>query len=488
MNDPIEDQLISDIASFEHDPLGYTQYAFPWGEPGDLEELSGPRAWQSKILGVIGAHLSNPETRFQPLLIGIGSGHGIGKSAEIAIIINWGMSTCEDCKVIFTANTETQLRTKTMPEITKWFKRAINSHWWRLTATSVFSVDKNHEKNWRADAVTWSATNTEAFAGLHNKGKRIIVIYDEASAIPDIVWDVTEGALTDEGTEIIWIVMGNFTRATGRFRECFRKLKHRWFGMQIDSRDVEGTNKVQINKWIEDYGEDSDFVKIRVRGIPPAASMKQFISVEDVDKGYGKVLKPEQFEFAPKILTVDPAWEGDDEFVIALRQGLTFKILRIIPKNDDDIQMASLIATIEDEEEADAVFIDAGYGTGIFSAGKMLKRKWILVWSAGKPQDRGFLNKRAEMWAKARDWLKEGGTIPKDPVLHTELISPETVGRADGKVQIESKKDMKARGIPSPNRADSLILSFAHPVAGKAKKKPKTRAGNQEGSQGWMAG
>ncbi|MEI7000490.1 terminase, partial [Klebsiella pneumoniae] len=88
--------------------------------------------------------------------------------------------------------------------------------------------------------------NTEAFAGLHNERKRIIVVFDEASNIADLVWEVAEGALTDEDTEIIWVAFGNPTRNTGRFRECFRKYRHRWKCAQIDSRTVEGTNKQQL--------------------------------------------------------------------------------------------------------------------------------------------------------------------------------------------------------------------------------------------------
>lgn len=406
-------------------------------------------------------------------------------SAEIGIIVNWAMSTCEDCKVVITANTETQLRTKTMPEVSKWFRLAINSDWWNIAATSISAVAKGHERSWKTDAVTWSENNTEAFAGLHNKKKRIVVIFDEGSSIADKVYDVTEGALTDEETEIIWIVFGNPTRNTGRFKDCFGKLKHRWKTKQIDSRTVEGTNKVQLQKWVEDYGEDSDFVKVRVRGIFPSASFKQFISLNDVDAAFSRKLKPEQYNFAPKILTVDPAWEGDDEFVIGLRQGLHFRILRTIPKNDNDFEMATLIANIEDEEKADAVFVDGGFGTGIVSAGKMMKRKWQLVWFAGASSDPGCLNKRAEMYKNGRDWLKEGGTIDEDPILHQELISPEAVPRNDGKLQIESKKDMKARGVPSPNRADALMLSFAAPVTGKAKSKTVLR-GQGHSPTGWM--
>lgn len=488
MNHDPELELIEEIATFTHDPLGFVKYAFPWGEEGDLSDVEGPRAWQYEELDALGKHLQNPETRFQPYLLAIASGHGIGKSAFIGMLLNWGMSTCEDCKVVMTSNTETQLRTKTMPEVSKWFRLSINSHWWVPNALSIHTVDKRHEKSWRTDAVTWSENNTEAFAGLHNKKKRILLVFDESSAIADIVWEVAEGALTDEDTEIIWVVFGNPTRNTGRFKDCFGKFKHRWRHKQIDSRDVEGTNKVQIQKWAEDYGVDSDFFKVRVRGIFPSASFKQFISLEDVDRAYGREIKPESYQFAPKIITVDPAWEGDDEFVIGLRQGLHFRLLRTIPKNDNDMEMAGLIASIEDSEKADAVFIDAGYGTGIVSAGKTMGREWQLVWFSGRPNDEGCLNKRAEMWKLTRDWLKEGGVIPKDPQLHQELIAPETVPRMDGKLQLESKKDMKGRGLPSPNRADALALSFAYPVSKKSGSSDTVTDSAYGSSTGWLGG
>jgi hypothetical protein len=482
-----EDLLIEDIASFTHDPLGFAKYAFAWNEDGDLAGVEGPRKWQTELLSELGEHLQNPATRHQPFQCAVASGHGIGKSALIGMILNWGLSTCEDCKVVITSNTETQLRTKTMPEVGTWFRRAINAAWWVVNAMSIHTIAKKHERSWRADAVTWSENNTEAFAGLHNKKKRIILIFDEASAIADKVWDVAEGALTDEETEIIWLAFGNPTRNTGRFKDCFGKLRHRWRTKQIDSRTVEGTNKEQLNKWVQDYGEDSDFVKVRVRGLFPSASFKQFISLEDVDRAFGRELKPENYDFAPVILAVDPAWEGDDEFVIAMRQGLYSKILRVIPKNDNDVQMANLIASLEDEVKADAVFIDGGYGTGIVSAGKVLGRKhWVLVWFSEASNDAGCLNKRAEMWKLMRDWLKEGGALPADPHLHAELIAPETVPRLDGKIQLESKKDMKARGERSPNRADAIALSFAHPVLKKKKASKPSGGYNAGGSQGWM--
>ena len=459
----MDEAVVEAAALCRYDPLAWSRFAFDWGH-GELTGYRGARQWQTEAFADIAAHLKNPETRHMPMMLARASGHGIGKSAFIGMLVNWALSTCDDCKVVLTSNTDTQLRTKTAPEVGKWQRLSITREWFDVSATSIAVRDKSHAKTWRADFVPWSEHNTEAFAGLHNKGKRILLVFDEASAIADKVWEVAEGALTDEDTEIIWVAFGNPTRNTGRFRECFRRYKHRWNHAQIDSRTVEGTNKAQIAKWAEDYGEESDFFKVRVRGMFPSMSARQFISEADVAAAYGRHVPESAYAFAPKIITVDPAWEGDDEFVIGFRQGLVFRILETFAKNDNDLIAAQKIARYEDELGADAVFIDAGFGTGIKSAGEGLGRFWTLVWFANKSDDAGCLNKRAEMWKAARDWLKDGGAIPDDPTLRDELQAPEIVPRADGKIQIESKKDMKARGVPSPNRADALVLSFAFPV------------------------
>ena len=459
----MDEAVVEAAALCRYDPLAWSRFAFDWGH-GELTGYRGARQWQTEAFADIAAHLKNPETRHMPMMLARASGHGIGKSAFIGMLVNWALSTCDDCKVVLTSNTDTQLRTKTAPEVGKWQRLSITREWFDVSATSIAVRDKSHAKTWRADFVPWSEHNTEAFAGLHNKGKRILLVFDEASAIADKVWEVAEGALTDEDTEIIWVAFGNPTRNTGRFRECFRRYKHRWNHAQIDSRTVEGTNKAQMAKWAEDYGEESDFFKVRVRGMFPSMSARQFISEADVAAAYGRYVPESAYAFAPKIITVDPAWEGDDEFVIGFRQGLVFRILETFAKNDNDLIAAQKIARYEDELGADAVFIDAGFGTGIKSAGEGLGRFWTLVWFANKSDDAGCLNKRAEMWKAARDWLKDGGAIPDDPTLRDELQAPELVPRADGKIQIEAKKDMKARGVPSPNRADALVLSFAFPV------------------------
>lgn len=472
----LHDEIINLAAEHQFDPDGWAHVAWDWGQ-GDLDDLDGPREWQSDINGKIRAHLSNPETRFQPLQIAVASGHGIGKSAEMGMLSNWAMSCWDDAKVLVTANTDTQLRTKTVPEVSKWFRTSITADWFDIQATSVKSLDKGHADSWRLDFTPWSQHNTEAFAGLHNKGKIVLILFDEASKIHDKVWEVTEGALTDEDTVIIWVVFGNPTQAAGRFRECFRRFRHRWVTRQIDSRTVPGTNKKKLQEWVDDYGEDSDFVKVRVRGMFPSMSFRQFISEDDVDAAYGRHLTETQYEFAPVVIGVDPAWTGEDEFVIVKRQGLYSEVLGHYEKTDNDVHMAQVIARFEDEHNAKLVNVDAGYGTGIVSAGRTMGRHWNLIWFGGKPADLGCLNKRAEMWKEMRDWLKSGGAIPPDDVLRTDLTGPETVPRADGRIQLESKEDMKRRMLPSPNRADALGLTFAMRVRDTAV--GKTRAGSQ---------
>ena len=279
--------MIEQVASYALDPLGFIFFAFPWGEAGtELVDITGPRAWQNELLTELGRRLrEGTEIRnLLPILMARASGHGVGKSTVAAWVVLWGLSTIPNARVVVTANTNSQLRTKTWPEVIKWLRLMINRDWFKATATAVFSAQAERERLWRADAIPWSEENTEAFAGLHNKGRRVILIFDEASAISDKIWEVSEGALTDGGTEIIWLAFGNPTRNSGRFRECFGRFHHRWDHGHIDSRSVEGTNKAQLEQWVRDYGEDSDFVRVRVRGVFPHAGSMQFISAEVVEE------------------------------------------------------------------------------------------------------------------------------------------------------------------------------------------------------------
>ena len=462
------DELIEALGALTHDPLAFVYFAYPWGEPGTpLENMEGPDEWQIQILKDIGEQLKKGKDLQTAIQEAVASGHGIGKSALISWLIHFAISTHENTRGVVTANTEGQLRTKTWPELSKWHNMFIAKDLFTYTATAIFSSDKDYEKTWRIDAIPWSKNSPESFAGLHNQGNRILVLFDEASAIDDVIWEVTEGALTDANTEIVWCAFGNPTRNSGRFRECFRKYRKFWNTYQIDSRTVKISNKAKIEEWLEAYGEDSDFFKVRVRGVFPSASDLQFISTEIADKAQKQVYKPGQFDHLPTIIGVDPAWTGGDTLEIVMRNGYSMKCLATIEKNDDDMRMANLIAQFEDEYKADAVFIDQGYGTGIYSIGKSMGRRWRLVAFGGKAPNDMYLNMRAYMWGEMKEWLKEGGSIPNEQGLYDDLVGPEAIIDKNGRIQLESKRDMKERGLPSPNKGDALALTFAFRVTKK---------------------
>jgi hypothetical protein len=236
--------LITWLASVSNDPYSYVMGAFPWGEPNTrLEHYRGPEPWQAEKLFRIRDRLAAGDNFNAVIQEATASGHGVGKSAFVAWLIKWGMDTRPDTIGVVTANTETQLKTKTWVELGRWHNMSLTKDIFQLTATAYFHPD--HDRTWRLDMVPWSERNTEAFAGLHNQGKRILLIFDEASAIPDMIWETAEGALTDKNTQIIWAVFGNPTRNIGRFKECFEggSFHQFWTCQQVDSRQVSFTNK-----------------------------------------------------------------------------------------------------------------------------------------------------------------------------------------------------------------------------------------------------
>lgn len=475
-----EQALVDDIANFRTDPLGFVLYAYPWGEKGtDLADRDGPNKWQTDALEHAGKMLRDGrkmEDVIEAVIqIAIASGHGVGKSAFIVWLIQWGMATCVDTRGVVTANTETQLRTKTWPEMAKWHRISIVRSWFTLTATSYYSTDKEHEKTWRFDMVPWSETNTEAFAGLHNQGRRIILCMDEGSKIPDLIWETAEGALTDKDTEIIWVVCGNPTQNTGRFRECFESFKHRWWTRQVDSREVPFTNKVKIKEWEDDYGEDSDFFRVRVRGVFPRAGAQQLISSDLVDLAMNR----QDFHvsiYDPLILGTDVARFGDDQSVIAIKKG---KDGRTHPpmkfRGIDTMQLARHVVDTYQSYKADGNFVDGGgVGGGVVDRIRELKYPVHEVNFGGKPDkitldgthEKAY-NKRAEMWLSFRQWLRDGGVLPKDPDLRKQIIQQtyefRTIRGGDA-IILTSKEAMKADGLDSPDIADAYVLLFAYPV------------------------
>lgn len=449
-------KLAEAVMHFVDDPLGFVRFVFDWGQ-GDLAGESGPDEWQADILELIG---SRALTAQEALRIAVASGHGIGKTTLVAWIILWFISTRPKAVGVVTANTKNQLTQKTWRELNLWLKRSIHGHWFEWSATRIQHT--SHPETWFIAAVPWSEHNSEAFAGLH--GEYVLVVFDEASAIADIIWEVAEGAMTTAGA--LWVVFGNPTRTTGRFRECFGRFRHRWITRQIDSRTAKKANKKQLQQWVDDYGDGSDFVKVRVKGEFPSASSTQFISQDVVDAA---LARKDVVIRSPRVMGVDVARFGDDQSVILLREGSTVTLIRRYRGLPLD-QFAGHVAQAINELTPDAVFVDGiGVGGGVVDILRGNKFKIDDVVASASPLDaRKYANLRAEMWGNMRDWLGKYGCLPDDRELRDDLVGVEYGFSNTGSIQLEKKDDMKQRGLPSPDVGDALAMTFARPVASQA--------------------
>ena len=480
--------LAADLGQFYADPLGFVLYAFPWDSDASLQIVPlpepwasrykssyGPDAWACELLDEVGAQVRargfDGVTPVPPIQFAVSSGHGIGKSAMAAWLTLWIMSTRPHSKGVVTANTGEQLSSKTWAGVAAWLSRSINKHWFTITTGkgAMRLVHNDHPESWRVDAQTSREENSESFAGLHAASSTPWYLFDEASAIPSKIWEVAEGGKTDG--EPMHFAFGNPTRNTGAFAECFGKQRHRWNTRQIDSRNVAITNKALLKGWVDDYGEDSDFVRVRVRGIFPRASSTQFIGRDLVDGAVARNTgDKERASGRTAAVGVDVARFGDDSSVIFTRVGRDGDVVPIKRfRGLDTMQMAAKVSEHIDHLQMLGLrvitFVDGGgVGGGVVDRLRQLNRDVIEVQFGAKPDDpRKYANKRAEMWGRLKAWL-EIGRLPRDETLATDITSVEYGFRPDDTILLESKESMKKRGLASPDDGDAIALTFAQPV------------------------
>jgi hypothetical protein len=391
--------------------------------------------------------------------LAVASGHGIGKTRMAACIVHWFMATRPHPQIVITANTQTQLITKTMRELAVVNKLAMNGSWFNVSAMRMEMKDS--PQTWFAQATPWTKEHSEAFAGTH--AHSVLMLFDEASSIDDAIWEVAEGAMTTPDAH--WICFGNPTRATGRFRECWGRFRHRWHTMKVDSRTAKYADQTQIQQWIEDYGLDSDFVKVRVLGEFPSIGSRQLIPSAAVDEAMHSeyVVEPG----TPKVMGVDVARYGDDMSVIARRHGRRLEPLHKY-RGLSTMELAAEVARQIGLTKPDVAFIDeTGLGAGVVDRLLELGFPVVGVNFGSKPQPQNvnlYYNKRAEMWVSMRDWITSGCQMPRDDELAQDLVGPEVGYDAKMRMQVETKESLKKRGLSSPDCADALALTFAFPA------------------------
>ena len=465
--------LADEMAACYADPLRFVRCAFDWSTPGSvLAGYEGPDYWQEKFLKELGREVEqrkfNGIKAVPPIRMTAATGHGTGKSTLVAWLVMWAMSTRPGCQGTVTANTFVQLETKTWAQIRRWAQLCITAPWFTVSSSRIAQID--HKSSWFFSAQTCREENSEAFAGQHAASSSSIYIFDEASAVPDKIFEVSEGGLTD-GEPMIFC-FGNPTRNTGKFyRINYGSERDKWVKQSVDSRQSQFTNKELIQEWEEQYGEDSDFFRVRVRGLPPYASELQFISSELIYSAQKNVPGPLPDE--PLIAGFDASGGGSAWNVVRFRRGndaVSRKPIRLSGEQGTRQVMVALIADVLAEKDpAKAVtmmFVDSAFGSPIVERLHALGHKNVMEVSFGdRSPDHHQENMRSYMWYRMREWLKSGAIDPNDDNLAMDLAGPGYHINKANKVVLEGKKEMQKRGVASPDDGDALALTFAQNVA-----------------------
>jgi len=481
-----------------NDPEAFVLFAFPWGQPNTpLAKFSGPRKWQREILRDITKHIKVNEGKvnMDTLREAVSSGRGIGKSALVSWLILWMLSTRIGSTVIVSANSEAQLRSVTWGELTKWQAMIINSHWWEISATKIVPAQwltelverdlKKGTRYWAAEGKLWSEENPDAYAGVHNHDG-MMLIFDEASGIADAIWAVGAGFFTENILDRYWFAFSNPRRNSGYFFETFNSKRDFWQTRQIDARTVEGTDKQVYEQIIAEYGEDSIQARVEVYGDFPSAGEDQFISPMIVEDAFKRPKYKD--ETAPIVIGVDPARGGLDSTVIVVRRGRDIVAIKRYKGEDTMSIVGRVIDAIDEFKPTLTVIDEGGLGYGILD--RLTEQRYKVRgvnfgWKAKNPVMWG--NKRAEMWGAMREWLKTA-SIPQDKMLKDDLVGPMKKPNSAGTIFLEGKKEMKSRGLASPDAADALAVTFAYPVAHREyTEKARTIVSNRATMSGsWM--
>lgn len=473
--------LASQAALYWDDPLGFVLDCIEGTE--SLDE------WQRKFLCDLGESVrarrfdpTDPQP-VDPIRMAVASGHGIGKSTLVAFVFWWIMCTRPNAKGRVTANTYTQLETTTWAEIRKWGKLCRFRDWFEVTGSKIYHVE--NKEGWFAVPITCAEENSEAFAGQHNRESTSFYLFDEASLIPDRIWEVADNGLTDG--EPMWFAFGNPTRNTGKFHEaCFGGWQHRWNSRSIDSRNCRFPNHELHEQWIADHGIDSDYIKTRIRGLPPAQSEAQLIGRDLVEAAQRRTV--ETLPDEPLVAGVDVPDGGSAWFVIRFRRGLDSRPGPRVPapirvagaKIDRPTMVAKCSELLSDKSHSASVaamFVDAAFGAAIVERLRSLGHQNVHEISfGGKSPDPRYGNMRAYMWGKQlKEWLGKGAIDPNDKKLAADLMAPGFHARVngDGALIVESKADIKDHYADSIDDADALALTFARHVAPAKKELPK---------------
>jgi|WetSurMetagenome_2_1015567.scaffolds.fasta_scaffold00846_6 phage terminase large subunit len=474
------------------------EYRVPKGswQAAWLQSRDNTRLFVTGVLGVLEVDAPNPDglpqlDKWQAAAlddfdkydrISIRSGHGTGKTTFLSWLVLKFLLTRKDTKIPIAANSQDQLRDIIWPEIKKW--------WRRLPLPLQQQVDIQAEKIFIRSAPeaafavrrTASKDNPEALQGFH--ADNLLFLIEEASGIPDIIFEVAMGALSTPGAKVV--LAANPTRTNGFFFDTHNKLRHRWHTIVVNSENVPRA-RGHIQDVIDAYGKGSNKYRVRVLGEFPTADDDTVIALDTVIAATTREIEP--LDYVP-VWGLDVARFGDDDNALCKRcyNRVTEPIMTW---GGMDLVKTLGILTREYNETPDAekpkkILVDSiGVGGGIVDFGRAegLPVYGINVAESASSDER-YQRMRDELWFLGRKWFEDKEcSIPEDQAFISELTAPTYDFHANGKIVVESKRDMKTRGLKSPNRADSFLLTFATNSERLVKKKKR----RSERPSGWAS-
>lgn len=428
-----------------------------------------PDEWQLEALNDV---RDNPQ-------VAIRSGQGVGKTSIEAIIILWYLVCFPNAKVICTAPTMQQLNDVLWAEVAKWLNASKIKSILKWTKTKVYMI--GNEERWFATART--ATKPENMQGFHED--YMLFVVDEASGIDDNIMEAILGTLTGEHNKII--MMANPTKTSGIFYDAFHKDRSDWKTRKVSSLESSRTNKKNIERLIRRYGPESDVVRVRVYGDFPLGEPNAWIALSAVEAAINREL-PGEYELinskenlydipshAPIDLGLDVARFGDDETVLATRLGAICLPLKSFQGQDlmktvgMAIKEANNLHELYPSHNIRIKLDDTGVGGGVTDRLKEIIYEEDLEWLSVHPIN--FASKGNKdydgiislMYGKFKDDFIKSIILPNDDDLMGQLSIRRYSLSSKGKVLIERKKEMKKRGLPSPDRAEAVIMAFYEP-------------------------
>jgi phage terminase large subunit len=407
-----------------------------------------PDKWQEDLFAAIG----RGETR-----VSVRSGHGVGKSTAIGILMIWFLLTRFPVKIVVTAPTAGQLYDALWAEVRAFVKKL--PHAWQ----SLLDVQSDHiSLKSRPDeafisARTSRAETPDSLQGIH--ARNVMLVADEAAGIPEQVFEAAGGSMSTPGA--ITILAGNPTRTTGFFWRTHVLESHRWYTRRVSCLDSPRVSPDWCQETGERYGFESNQYRIRVLGEFPLAEGDTLIPASLVEAAMQRV--PEIDPGAPEIWGVDCARFGEDASCLVKRKGFAVIEPPRRWQGLDTMQLAGTIVAEAREREPAAIVVDSiGIGAGVADRLRELKLPVVDVNVAESPSSERFVRLRDELWQAARDWLGSNvAALPYDERLRAGLCGPKYTFSSDGRLKVESKDSLRSRGVPSPDEADSLCLTLA---------------------------